>query len=460
MSPTATATANGLWERASAEAIRTFVTQRLLETIARAYEQVPFYRSFYRAAGLNPARLRTLSDIHRDVPLLSKADLLAFQDGHPLADVRQPGVRQIHLTSGTSGSGREVHLRDSRDLAALGTGGAYAYLWAGLKEGERLLLTIPYSQTMAGPYFQASCEAAHVVPVNGFVLDTEARVQALRSYRCAGLSATPSHLHRLTVVAREAGLKPAADMPSLRSIFLSGEPYGTQWALGMQEFWGARIHEGWGATQTMGVALATCSAGALVMNGGSAARGTLHGLDHRVFVEVLGQDGGEVEPGGRGEIVISTLRASAMPCIRFRMGDEVRRDPRPGCACGMQFSRYEAGTLRRLDNMIKIRGMNVWPEAVDDAILEMSAVADYRGSVYTDDDGREQVLLEVEILPTGRTGDLEKALERRVKVAVGITPIVRAVPPGTLADPAGAGDGPFKARRWSDHRAAIQEPQA
>jgi phenylacetate-CoA ligase len=447
-------TANGRWEQASAESISAYAILRLLDTIARAYEQVPFYRWFYAAAGLDPARLRTLADVRRHVPFVTKADLLAFQDGQELAGLGRPGIRQFHLTSGTSGMGREIHVRDVRDIAALGTGGAYAYLWAGLEPGQRLLLTIPYGQTLAGPYFQASCQAAGLVPVNGFALDSEARVEALRAYRCAGLSATPSHLHRLTAVARRNGLEPAVELPSLRSIILSGEAYSLPWARDMQEFWGAQVHEGWGATQTLGVALATCPSGAVVEREGSVTRGTLHALDHRVFVEVLNGEGEQVEPGCRGEIVISTLRSFGTPCIRFRMGDEIRRDHRPKCACGMQLSRYEAGTLCRIDDMIKIRGMNVWPQAVDGAVLEMAGITDYRGSVYTDDDGREQVLLEVEATAGAYSPGLQDTLQRRVKAAIGVTPLVRVVPQGTIADPVGDSDGPFKVRRWRVRRVA------
>ena len=141
------------------------------------------------------------------------------------------------------------------------------------------------------------------------------------------------------------------------------------------------------------------------------------------------------------------------------MGDEIRRDHRTECACGMQLSRYEAGTLRRIDDMIKIRGMNVWPQAVDGAVLEMAGIADYRGSVFTDDEGREQVLLEVEATAGARSPVLADILQRRVKAAIGVTPLVRVVPQGTIDDPAGDSDGPFKVRRWRVRRAAAQESQ-
>jgi phenylacetate-CoA ligase len=443
--------ANSLWETASRERVTALVDARLLQVLARAYVEVPFYRWFYGQAGVDPRRFRSSDDVRRDLPFVTKADLLAFQDSPEWERLDQREVRQFHLTSGTSGAGREVHLRDQRDLAAFGTGGGYSFVWAGLRPGDRILLTIPYTQTMAGPYFQAACEAAGVVPVNGFTLDSETRIDALGRYGCAAVSITPSHLHRLTVLAQQQGIEPARDLPRFKAVIMSGESYGVGWARSMEAYWGARLHEGWGATQTLGVAMATCARGAVVDGPGGPARGTLHGLDHRCVIEVL--DGDEpAPPGGVGEIVITTLRISAMPCLRFRMGDRVRR--RAGaCPCGATFSTYVAASIGRIDDMMKVRGMNVWPAAVDAAIFESTAVADYRGRLLTDDEGREQMELAVELRPGIASPDeLQAALRAAVKARVGITPTVRIVTPGGLAEPILAGTDTFKARRWTDQR--------
>jgi phenylacetate-CoA ligase len=219
----------------------------------------------------------------------------------------------------------------------------------------------------------------------------------------------------------------------------------------MEAYWGARLYEGWGATQTLGVAMATCARGAIVDGPGGPTRGTLHGLDHRCVIEVL--DGDEpAGPSGAGEIVITTLRMSAMPCLRFRMGDRIRRRA-DACACGATSSTYVAASIRRIDDMMKVRGMNVWPTAVDAVVFESTAVADYRGRLFTDDEGREQMELAVELRPdVASTGELQAALRTTVKARVGITPKVRIVTPGGLAEPILAATGTFKARRWTDQR--------
>src|SRR5690606_37501287 len=125
----------------------------------------------YARHGLDVARITSLAEFSAMVPTVTKRDFLAFQSEHPDAGF-DGASRQVHLTSGTSGVGREIHLRTQHDLASIGTGGGYEFIWAGVRPGDRVMLTMPYSQTMAGPYFQASCEAAGVVPINAFSADT------------------------------------------------------------------------------------------------------------------------------------------------------------------------------------------------------------------------------------------------------------------------------------------------
>ncbi|HEX3588490.1 MAG TPA: AMP-binding protein, partial [Pseudonocardiaceae bacterium] len=320
------AAANPVVERLSRAELAGFMDRAAVAAVRRAAATVPFYRWFYRNR-VDVDRLSGLDDVRRAVPLVTKQDLLEFQDTLPGggAAPTDPAVRQLHLTSGTSGAGREVYPRDANDLAGLGVPGAYEYLWAGLKPGERLLLTIPYGQTMAGPYFQETCAASGLVPVNGFAGSTADRIDQLYRFACAGISATPSYLHRLTLEARQRGLAPSEDLPSLTAIFLSGEPYGPEWARDAGRYWGALVCEGWGATQTLGVALCTCEAGAVrVAEDGGVRHGVLHGLDHRCWIDVVDPAGRPVRPGEFGEIVVTVLRPSAQPAIRFRMADRAR----------------------------------------------------------------------------------------------------------------------------------------
>lgn len=439
--------ANAVIEAMPADRLQAMVGRRLRHVVRSAYREVPFYRWYYDRLGFDPDGVASVDDLAR-IPTVTKRDLLEFQAGRPVAGERDPALRQIHLTSGTSGVGRESHPRYAEDMEAVGIGGAYEFLWAGLVPGERLLLTIPYSQTMAGPHFQATCKAAGLVPVNAFATGTTERVAQLYRFACAGLSATPSYVHALTLEARRQGRRPDRDLPSFRRIFVSGESYGTEWAREVEAYWGARVHEGWGATQTLGVVMASCELGAVVDGPYGPARGVLHGLDHRCVIEVLAADGSPVEPGDAGEIVVTTLRTRGLPSVRFRMGDRVRRLGTGSCRCGRTSSCFEAGTIGRLDDMIKIRGMNVWPSSVDAAVLQ-GAVVDYRGRVFTGGDGRERVEVGVELAdPSAWSDEFVTGVRDRIKALAGVSMDVVQLPSGTLRE-----EG-FKSRRWRDERAS------
>ena len=441
--------ANTFIESMDRAQLDTLVERAVLQKLHRAHRDVPFYRWFYARHGLEPSRISTLDEFRRHVPTLGKRDLLEFQELHP-ESLTGEHVRQVHLTSGTSGIGRESHIRTQADLANIGAGGAYEFIWGGLRAGDALLLTMPYSQTMAGPHFQANCVAAGLLPVNAFATpSTEERIELLYRFGCAGMVATPSYLHRMTLTARAAGRNPATDLQSLRAIFMSGESYGMEWASATAEFWGVRLYEGWGATQTLGVVLATCEAGcSSTDHTGTFRRGILHGLDHRCLIEVLDPASHEqVAPGEVGEITITTLRTQGMPCIRFRMGDRVRKLADGSCACGRSFSCFEAGTISRLDDMIKVRGMNIWPSAVDEVIFA-EPVTDYSGRIYTDDAGRESIELSIEPqIDITDVDDFTARLAQLVRARIGVAVQVRLIAHGSLSEVQ------FKSRRWRDMRA-------
>lgn len=445
--------ANPVVERMSRAELQELVSAAAVAAVRRAAATEPFYRWFYAESDVRPERLRTLADVRRYVPMVRKQDLLAFQETLPGggATPTDPRARQLHLTSGTSGVGREIYPRIGDDLAGLGIPGAYEYLWAGLVPGDRLLLTIPYSQTMAGPYFQETCAAAGVIPINGFTGSTTERIEMLYRFACSGVSATPSYVHRLTLEARQFGRRPHEDLPSLKAIFLSGEAYGVGWAQETAEFWGATVYEGWGATQTLGVTMCTCTGGAVTVGSDGLPRhSVLHGLDHRCWIEIVDADGEQVEAGEFGEIVVTMLRPSGQPAIRFRMGDKVQLLDPETCGCGRPFSCYAAGTIGRVDDMMKIRGMNVWPDAVDAVVLR-SPVVDYRGRIFSDATGRESVDLVIALesgTPPRSAAELPGQLRRALKQKVGISVDVSVV------DVEHMPEQQFKSRRWRDDRAA------
>lgn len=442
-------------ERLSHVELARLVEARVLDHVRRTYDENPFYRRRYAEEGVDPHKLRSLADFRKYVPFISKADLVADQELAPPYGTRTTtGMREFHLTSGTSGSGREVHPLDDNDIEALGVPSMYQWHWAGLAPGSTIALTLPYGVTLAGPYFVRACQAYGVVPLQTAGMSAEERLAIIDRFKPTALLAVPAYIHRLGFVAREMGIDPAKDMPYLRFLFTAAEPFGVEWAQQTEEFWGARMFEWFGATQTAGATMFSCEEGVLTRDGTTPRHGALHNLDHRTYIEVIDPDTLEsAAPGEPGEMTATVLSRTAFPCIRFRMGDRITPLADDACPCGRPFSVFESGTISRFDDMMKIRGLNVWPEAVDAVVLHAPGVEEYRGTVSVDPvTGRE--LVEIEIEPTigVAAGDqLAIDLHDRLAREVGLSAKVVIASPGSLPR------YDFKVRRWVDTRKTDRE---
>jgi phenylacetate-CoA ligase len=227
---------------------------------------------------------------------------------------------------------------------------------------------------------------------------------------------------------------------------VAGEPFSPEFGLAREAAWGAKLYEQYGSTQR--AAAWTCERGALP--GGQ--RGVLHNLSHLVLCEVIDPaTGRHVADDERGELVITTLQADATPLIRYATGDAVRFIAAGACACGRPFEGFESGTVHRLDEMLKVRGVNVWPDTVDGVVLSHEAVRDYRGEVSVGPRGDERLRLSVELArPDGEVS--ADAIARGLRRAVGLDFDVELCPPGALPE---HDDAFAKSRRWIDTRRSV-----
>src|SRR5690606_26256010 len=160
-----------------------------------------------------------------------------------------------------------------------------------------------------------------------------------------------------------------------------------------QDFWGFTLHEGYGSTQGAGFICSTTERGVVGKDGG---RGAMQCFDWHVIVEVIDPEtGAHVEPGEFGEVVLTNLDIEGSPVVRFRTGDRVRLLPAGSAGNGRSWTCIESGTIGRYDDMMKIRGNNVWPSAVDIAVFAQPEVAEYVGRVFVDDKARTEVVVKV-----------------------------------------------------------------
>lgn len=415
-----------------------------------------FYRERFRQAGVRASELASLEEFRERVPLCDKTDLLEDQNAAPpfgnRLGIRPRDVRMTYMTSGTSGVGQEVYGHSWSDALAAGAKCVEAPFWPmGLRSGDRVFIMVPVATLAFGLMAMETTRLGGYTTFPAFNLDSQTKLKTMQRFDANCIVATPTHLARLTTIAHEMGIEPSSDVPNLKGILLAGQAYPIELGLRLSEQWNAPIHETYGSSQGNGFTACTCEQGAILPGG---ERGAMHVFEHRCLVEILNPDTLEpVAPGEEGMAVVTNLDAEGSPLVRFRMNDKVRYLG-TDCACGRQWSMIEAGTISRYDEMLKIRGMNIWPQTVDDVILGSGEVEEYVAEVFVDEGNLEQVqvkfaLTEAAKTSLGPTSDglharLVTELKQRTNVTFHLTEVERHEIPVFE----------FKAVRWHDRRQA------
>lgn len=408
---------SALWQdQAALEALQLDELNRVL---ARARE-TPYYAEKLKGA---PQRLESLAQL-RQLPRTSKAEVLADIAEHPPfgSRTRVPlrEIKHVVATSGTSGSGQELYPLDHEDERRLFAMAARGFAWAGVNEESIVLNTLPMTTAAAGQWYYHALRLLGAVVLEVGTYSTERKLDFLRRLRADTLVGTPSYLWRLGVAATEQGLD--ADQLGVRRLVIAGESWSEAWLGRLEERFGAHVFEQYGSTQR---AMAwSCPRGALP----DGARGLLHALsDHGVY-EVLDPESGEPVTEGPGELVFTSFVSGASPLLRFSTGDQVVLGG--PCPCGRPGPHLVAGRAERFDFMVKIRGVNVWPEALDAAIFGVPSVSDYTAEVVRAQDGRE--LLKVGLELRGDDPQASKAAADQIKRIVGLNAHVHAVEAGAI----------------------------
>lgn len=280
-------------------------------------------------------------------------------------------------------------------------------------------------------------------------LSFDERIDAMRTFGVHAMFAMPSALTAMASRCDERGIDPSIAFPELRSIVTSGESWPVAWVERMEQTWGARIFEVYGSTQTNAAFGACCCERGAVVDG---ERGHNHLFEWTSLYEVLTPGSDEPTPAGeQGELVITHLDREASPLVRFRTGDLVRWFPPGACPCGRPFRSLEAGTVGRIDDMLKIRGQNIWPSAVDPLILAHPEVDEFQVRVHIDPRGRDVLDLALALRPGSAVEPESFAhhLGQELRSATGLRFDVTLV----RTDAVPHYDSPDKKpRRWTDER--------
>ena len=418
-------------ETASVDELRGLQLERLRETVQHAYDHVPHYRAAFDGVGVHPDDIKELADLAR-LPFTTKADLRANYPFGMFAVPREQ-VARIHASSGTTGQPTVVGYTTA-DLDTWATVAARSIRAAGGRPGDILHNAYGYGLFTGGLGVHAGAEklGCTVVPVSGGM--TERQVQLIRDFRPRIITVTPSYMLAIVDEMRRQGIDPRST--SLEIGIFGAEPWTNEMRAAMEETLGIDAVDIYGLSEVMGPGVAQECV---------ETKDGLHIWEDHFYPEVIDPLSGEVLPDGdEGELVFTSLTKQAMPVIRYRTRDLTRL--LPGTARTMRRMEKITG---RTDDMIILRGVNLFPTQIEELLLPMPELTPHFQCVLSRSGTLDDLTVRVEhgdLVPTDDAQAAGDRLRQLIKSTIGVTVGVEVVAPDTIERSVG------KMRRVVDQR--------
>lgn len=389
---------------------------KLQTLVSTLWEHNRFYTGKWKAAGVQPGDMKSLADLSR-LPLTTKGELMADQAangpfGNNLTYPIDHYVR-FHQTSGTTGVPLKVPDTEA-GWQWWGRCWGHVLAGAGVTAADRVFMAFSF-----GPFvgFWAATEGARqlgALMVPGGGRDSPQRLELMREVGATVLCCTPTYALRLAEVARETGFD-LSTIP-MRAIVNAGEPGANvpSTKARIEEAWKAKCYDHAGATE-VGAHSFECE----------AQPGGTHLIEGEYIAEILDPATGQpVAEGERGELVITNLGRTGFPIIRYRTGDVVRTTTQR-CVCGRTSLRFEGGIIGRADDMVTVRGVNVYPAGVENILRKFAEVDEFRITVNKQ---RQMDEMDVEVeLCEGADPNVVHAIAERLDTMLSFRPRVHFV---------------------------------
>ena len=427
---------NREFETADREQLQQFQMVKLRGMLAQLHGANAFYTERMKSCGAEPGDIGSIEQL-RELPLTTKEALLADQAEHPPygrnLTFALPSYTRYHQTSGTTGTPLKV-LDTEQSWQWWARCWAYFLTAIGIDANERIFAAFGF-----GPFigFWAAVEGARVVEalmVPGGNQDSKQRLQLIDQTRCTALFATPTYALRLAEVAEEIQMDLSGS--AVRTTIHAGEPGASVPATKqrIEAAWGARCYDHAGASE-VGAHSFECI----------AQPGGIHVNEAEFIAEVIDPDTGHpVDPGARGELVLTNLGRIGYPVIRYRTGDMVEL-AYDRCACGRTFARALGGIIGRRDDMLTVKGVNIYPSAIENLIRQCELVTEFRCTV-TRQGSLDTLLIELETRHPQHTAEACAQVQTALHEALGLKARVEAVSADSLPR------FELKAKRFFDQR--------
>ena len=419
------------------EELRELQLERMRESLRNAYENVPLYRERFDAAGVTPDDLESLEDIAK-FPFVVKQDM---RDNYPFGMFARENadVARIHASSGTTGQATVVG-HTANDLANWGDCFARGIAMVGGDENSTIQVSYGYGLFTGGLGAHAGGEAMGCTVIPTSSGNTKRQVQMLKDCKTDILACTPSYALLIADTAIEMGYDPATEFQISGGIF-GAEPCSENMRQEIADKLGIQYCDVYGLSEIMGPGVAMeC-----------AERGGLHIAEDQFYCEIIDPETLEVLPDGEvGELVITTLTRECSPMIRYRTRDVTTINAEP-CACGRTHRKIDQ--LRgRTDDMLIIRGVNVFPSQIEDVLTGIEEVTPHYHIIVETRGGMDALIVETELRPEAFRDSFEAMDALRARIAEKLKGTLLVAPEVRLVEPGGIERAIGKAKHVDDRR--------
>ncbi len=410
---------------------------KLKKTLERVYEKSPFYKRLFKKNGLRPFDFKSLKDIPQ-IPFTIREDLRKnFPYGFLALPLNQ--IVRLHTSTGTTGKPKAIFF-SPKDIESSAILIARSMRMTGAKEEDVFQNMMSYGMFTGGLIFHYGAERLGLLIIPAGTGNTERQIELMMDFKTTIVHITPSYALYLADALEEKGINPGKDL-NLKIAYLGAEPYSETTRQKIERIFDIEAFNSYGLSE---------------MNGPGVAfecqfKEGMHLWEDNFLLEIIDPSTGKVLPDGEeGEIVLTSINREAMPILRYRTGDIAFVYP-DKCQCGRSHRRISR-IKGRVDDMLIIRGVNVFPSEVERILMSLPEVGRNYQIILEREKSLDVMRVKVEIKKELFDGSLEhlRRLENKVRAKLAseliITPRVELVEPATLPRTTG------KAKRVIDER--------